>query len=916
MLFGRQAEIALVDDLLQAAREGTSSALVVRGDPGIGKTALLEYAAERADGFLVIRVVGVETEAELAYAALHQLVRPLADRLERLPEPQAAAVRTALGLSAGGEVDPFLIGVAMLTLLAEASDAQPVLCLLDDAQWFDRASVEAVGFSARRLHAEAVVLLLGVREGEAQVFELPAIEEMRLLPLVEADSHALLASGFGAQITSEARKSVVESAAGNPLALLEFAASAASEGRQPSAGPRDGSSVEKTYAERIGHLPAAAQQLLVLAAAGSSPHLSELGRAAQALDLQVAALEPAERDGLIWVADGRILFRHPLVRSAAYRAATFAQRQSAHAAWANSLVSPADADRRAWHLASAASGPDEAVAAELEKTAERARARSGHAAAAAALERAAELSPDDDKRARRLVGAASAAWNAGRVAPARLLVDEAEPLATDPRLRAELLFVRGSIELTLGRPADANRLLLDAVAEAAAAGDIARAMELLPLATHAAGISGDMAAVVHAVDRLRTLGDTPPGPARSLLVGIGALLTGDPEAGISALRETIARVSDLGDPRALATWGAASAVFLGQDAQAIALLSRAIALARARGAIAPLSFAIERRAYLLAWQGRAAEAHIDAEEGLNLAVETGLENSAAQDRAVLALVAALRGDEATARGEADRALAIAEKRGLAHVWGTATWALALIDLGAGHFEAAARRLDGLSEPRPGRVHPWFAVRCIPDLVEAAARCGRAAAAKEPLQRFAAWTEQFDASWARPLVARCHGLLAEGDEAERRLLEALRLHQEGDSPFQRARTQLCLGEVLRRGRKRVEAREHLRAALEAFEHMGAQPWAARAHAELRASGESARRRDPSTLSQLTPQELQIARLVGEGAINRDVAAQLFLSPKTVEYHLHKVFQKLDITSRTELMTLTASAQPAPVATAAV
>jgi DNA-binding CsgD family transcriptional regulator len=899
VLVGRGIETAAIDELLSAAREGLSGALLVRGDAGIGKTALLEYAAQQADGFSVLRVRGSEWETELAYAALDQLLRPLLDESDRLPELQANALRGALGISTS-QPDRFLVGLAVLTMLADAAEGRPVLCLLDDAHWFDHESSNALAFAARRLQAEGVVLLFGARD-ERHRFG-PGIPELWLAPLGDSDAQTLLESAFGDELAGGVQQVVVESAAGNPLALLELPKGLQVDelaGRSLLVRPtRLVGDVERAYAERIASLAAETRTVLLLAAAEGTGDFALVARAAKGLDIDLAAIEAAEVDGLIRIVGERLEFRHPLVRSAAYEATTFAQRRRAHQALSIALDRKEDADRRAWHQAEAAFPPDDLVADELERTAERARARSGHAAAAAALERAARLSADDAVRVRRLVAAAGAAWEAGRAASAQALADEAEPRVDNDRLRAELLFVRASVELTQGRPPDAHTFLLDAADAANAAQDLSRASAFLALAAQAAAAAGDLAGIIEACRRVSSLGEGWPSPARAMLMGLGAFLTDDFDRGIPLMREAMVGVSSLDDPRALA-WGSTVANFLGDDEQALTMLSKAIAVARARGALAPLSHAIHGRGSLLAWQGRASEALIDATEGLRLAREAGLENSIAQNRAVLALVAALRGDEDVCRAEAQQALAAANERGLALTWGTATWAVALAELAAGRWEAALGGLEELAAQRPGQGHPWLAFYSVPDLVEAATRTGNDRVTHEPFARLVHWADRVGATWADPLVARCRALLSAGEEATAHFENALLLAEGGTRDFQRARTELCFGEHLRREREKTEARSHLRSALAAFERLGARPWADRAANELRATGEQARRRDPSTLGELTPQELQIARLVADGATNREVAAQLFVSPKTVEYHLHKVFGKLGVASRREL-----------------
>jgi DNA-binding CsgD family transcriptional regulator/tetratricopeptide (TPR) repeat protein len=916
MLHGRARECALLDGLLAGAREQRSGVLVIRGEAGIGKSALLRYAAGRADGMRVLRGAGVESESEFPYAAAHQLLRPVTEYLGMIPARQRTALRGAFGLEAAGE-DRFLVSIAILSVLAEVAEKRPLLCLIDDAQWLDGASADALTFAARRLDAEGVVLLFAARDGDgdnagedpgdgrtAAAFASPGLPGLRLGGLDPAASDALLAEGV--PVAHEVRDVLVANAAGNPLALRELPGSLSADqlaGRVPLPDRLPaGRGVEQVYQTRVRRQPAATQTLLLVAAADESGDVAVVLRAAAELGVPAEALDSAETAGLVEVEADTITFRHPLVRSAVYRGATFLQRRAAHQALAAVLDGPDQVDRRAWQLAAAAIGPDETVAGELERSAERAAYRGGHAAAAAAYERAATLSPDVEARTRRLVSGAAAAWVGGQPDRASDLLARAAPGPDQPGLRAEAEHVRGAIETACGTPAVAYAILV-AGADQVAAADAAKAARMLSDAGQVAWIGGDLAGMAETARRLAEL--PAPGGAdgvvAQLITGLASFLRGDTAGATALLRDGARLAEDCDEPRALGL-AAGGAMFVGDDARALALFTRAATRARADGAVNTLPAVLAPLAALEMWTGRFASALASATEGLRLAGETGQDNAAAHHRAVLAWIAAVQGRADDCREAADAALARAIGHRLGPQAAIATWALAVLDLGAGRPADALNRLAALANAGPGESHQVVKVFAAADLVEAAVRAGRADQARAALTLLDGWTGHARAPWARALVARCHGLLSAGDEADGHFTAALALHAQGGRPFDAARTALSYGEALRRRRRRADARTQLRVACEGFERLGAAPWAELARVELRATGETARKRDPSTLSQLTPQELQIVRLVGEGATNREVAAQLFLSPRTVDYHLHKVFTKLGLSSRAEVVRL--------------
>jgi DNA-binding CsgD family transcriptional regulator/tetratricopeptide (TPR) repeat protein len=903
MLYGRRAECDALDRLLADARRSRSGALVLRGEAGVGKSALLDHAAGRAEGMAVLRAAGVESEAELPFAALHQLLRPVLELAGRIPEAQAAALGGALGLEPMGNQDRFLVSVAVLSLLAEAADERPVLCLVDEAQWLDRSSADALGFAARRLEAEGVVCVFAAREGDAREFPAPGLPELRLEGL-DVEAAAALLTGNGVDLPAPVVDLLVERTGGNPLALLELPGSLV-PGQLTGRALLDDvlplpARLQRTFGERVLGLPAETRALLVVAAAETTGDPTVVLRAGARLGVDVAALDAAEAAGLVRTGEGRLQFRHPLVRSAAYSTATLAGRQAAHRALAEALAGEDAADQRAWHLATATVGPDEAVAAELERSAGRARRRGGHAAAAAALERAAELTGDEAERGRRLVAAAVAAWLAGQAERALALADRAEPLAADLRGQATVAHLRGSVEASRGVALEAVARLV-AGSELAASVDPSQALTMLVEASEIASYAGDVAPTAELGRRAAAVPVTDKAGEflSALLQGMGSVAEGDGQRGEPLLRRAIALAGAMEDPRRL-LWAGVAAFFVGEQETGNALYARAVARARQDGAVGLLPKALEYLAPVELVAGRMDAATATASEGLRLARDTGNDTSACRHLTTLAHVAALRGDEDACRGHAAEALRRAAARGLGLPATLAGYALALLDLGLGRAAEALARLQRLLDAGPGEGSPFFAVYTVPDLVEAAVRSGRPEAAAGPLAAFEQLAALSGGSEWQAQLARCHGLLGPEEAAADRFEAALRRHE--GRPFDLARTELVYGEALRRARRRGEARAHLRNAQEIFRRLGATPWAERAGVELRATGETARKRDPSTLGQLTPQELQIVQLVGEGGTNREIGAQLFLSRRTIDYHLRNVFAKLGVSSRAELIRL--------------
>ncbi|MFD9906181.1 AAA family ATPase [Streptomyces sp. NPDC059063] len=984
MLEGRTEELAHLDNLLALARQGQSSALVVRGEAGIGKSALLSAVREtaKAAGATTLHTTAVEAETDLPYAGLHLLLHQVTDRVRDLPEPQAAALRAALGHTGGGPGDRFLTGLAVLTLLAELADEGPLLCVVDDAHWLDHASADALLFAARRLAAEGVVLLFAVREPHAPAFPAPGLPELRLTGLDDGAARQLLAA-HAADLPAYVRRQILTEARGNPLALLELPA-AQREGHLAAYGPHAAplphhSRIQQAFADRIAALPDATRTLLLVAAAEGTGDLEATASAAARLGAAVADLEPAERKQLLRAEGGRLVFRHPLIRTAAYRSAPLGARVAAHRALAEALPCVGAADRRAWHLAAATTEPDASVAAALERTAEHARARGGYAAESAAFERAAQLTPDSAGRARRLALAAAAAADAGQGRHAADLALRAAPHLTDPALLTRLARVRAGVARERDQLDAAHRVLVDtATAIAGAAPQLAalllyEAMTAAWVAGHRPSIeeidrTSTRVAALAAGHAQRALPQPPaasarstesttvtsghtttphdgrphaapphpptvPHPARSggheapgggtgeahtrlvapgaapapaalpylpAVAGLARLAAGDPGAALPPLRDLFERLLSgahglgLRERASIAAWFAP----LGQIESGVALAAELERECREQGAVGPLPMVLLLRARARILLGRHSCALTGVTEGIRVAEDSGQGHYAAQLRGVLAYLAALDGDDARVK---ELAGALDPRRvPPSRVWSAA--ALALLDLGRGRYEAALRGYEDLAASPAG--HSGVALYCVPDHIEAAARAGRGDTVRESADRYAEWAGHTGMAWARAIAARCRALLADESAAEAAYEEALALHADDGRPFEQARTRLLFGEWLRRAGRRSEARAPLRAALDAFEQIGAEPWALRARAELRATGESRARKDGERvpLERLTPQERQVVRLAATGLTNRDIAAHLFLSPRTVGYHLYNAYPKLGVTSRGDLARL--------------
>jgi DNA-binding CsgD family transcriptional regulator len=907
-MFGRPNERAAVERALADARLGSSRVLVVRGEPGIGKTELLRHAAERAaeQGMEVLLARGVESEAEAPFGGLLELLRPALDELERISAPQAKALRSALDLGPTIERDRFVIGAATLSLLSTRSERRPLLVVVDDAHWLDDSSLTALLFAARRLLVDSVAVLFAARTGEARTLEAARLPDL-VLEGVDADTAAKI---VGREATTPPAPGVVEhltrATGGNPLALVELATTAAELDLEPLEGPLQiETSVERAYGRRIAELPLAARRILALAATEDSGRLAAIGTAAEELGLELSDLEPSERCALVSISYGVLSWRHPLVRSAAYRAVSADERRGMHAALARALSHDSEIDRRAWHLAAAALGPDEAVAAALEGAGRRARSRSAYGAAATAAERAAQLTPDDGSRARRLFAAAEAAWLGGHADRALRTLEDALALMPEPRLLAELQHLRGQAVIRAGDIMAGHDILVAGASQIEAL-DPAKAVVMLAEATDACVYAGRADAMLAPARRAREL---LPEQAEererffaSLALGTALVYNGEGEEGAREIRQAVSilEASDAlsGDARSLSA-AALGPLWLREAETGSALIDRAIESARTEGALGALPFALALAARHAATGDQWAIGRALYEEAIGLARETDQAMPLCAALASLASIQARQGEHETCQRSAHEAMALSERHGLGlfRLW--ALDALAELELGLGRSDAAVERLEEKQRLLDELAITDPDLSPAPELVEAGVRAGDGATADRRLEAFARRAQRKGQPWALARLERCRGLLADPADLERHFSEALRLHEATPDRFEEARTRLCYGECLRRARRRVQAREQLREALEAFDELGAAPWAERARSELLATGERARRRDPSTLDELTPQELQIGMALAAGHTTREAATKLFLSPKTVEYHLRNVYRKLAIHSREEL-----------------
>jgi DNA-binding CsgD family transcriptional regulator len=923
MLLDRLPERAALGQLLDGARGGRSGVLVLRGEAGVGKTALLEWMIESAAGFRVARVAGVEPEMELAFAALQQLCAPLLDKLEGLPGPQREALGVAFGLTAGPAPDRFLVGLAALSLLSEAAARQPLLCVVDDAQWLDRASAQALGFAARRLLAEPVALVFATREpGE----ELGGLPELPVGGLAEGDARELLGSVIRGPLDERVRDRIIAETRGNPLALLELprgvtpaelAAGFAVPAVAGTAGapglPGVAGRVEDSFRRRLEGLPAATQRLMLVAAAEPAGEPVLMWKAAQQLGIGAGAAAPAADAGLLVIGE-RVMFRHPLVRSAAYRAAAPSERQAVHAALAAATDPEADPDRRAWHRAQATLGPDEDVAAELERSAGRVQARGGLAAAAAFLQRSAALTLDPPRRAERALAAAQATCQAGAFEATLGLLATAEAGPPDLFRRARADLLRGQVAFASSRGSDAPPLLLKAARELEPLDPrLARETYLDTLA--AAQFAGRLAhgAGLREVAEAARAAPPPPGPPRApdlLLDGLALLICEGYPAAAPVLRQAVSafRRADISREEGLRwLWLACHAAWMMWDHDSWDVLSdRQVTLARHAGALITLPMAFNVRSGAHMWAGEFTEAASMVAQA-DLVTEATATSMAPY--AALAL-AVFRGQQTRAAELIQTMTGDAGRRGEGGALSFAQWAAAVLGNSLGRYEQALAAAERASEDFPAAR---FAGWALAELIEAAARSGVPGRAAGALQRLSGIARACRTDWALGIEARSRALVSDGEDAESLYREAIDRLGRAGLRLELARAHLVYGEWLRRRRRRRDACAQLASAYEIFDSIGAAAFAERARIELRASGGQAREHAIKTRDPLTAQEAVIARLAADGATSPQIATQLFISPATVTYHLHKVFTKLSISSRSQLASVLPARQGGAPAT---
>jgi DNA-binding CsgD family transcriptional regulator len=900
VLLNRHAERTALNGLLEAARSGRSGVLVLRGDPGMGKTALLDYAMESAAGLRIARVSGVESEMELAFAALHQLCAPMLGELDRLPGPQRTALGVAFGLQDGDAPDRFLVGLAVLSLLSAVAEQRPLLCVIDDSQWLDRASSQVLAFVARRLLAEPIALLVAAREPGGIFHGLP---ELLVPGLAADDARELLDLVVRGPLDERVRERIIAETGGNPLALLELPLDLTDTEfggglRLPPGGPALSHRIEDSFLRRFEALPAATRRLLLVAAADPTGDPVLLWRAAGRLGIGPEAAAPAEVTE--WLTIGQqVTFRHPLARSAVYRyAASPDDLRAAHGALAEATDPETDPERRAWHRAQAVAGPDEQVADELERWAGRAQVRGGPAKAAAFLERSAALTPDPARRAERSLAAAQATYQAGAFDAALALLAAAESGPLDELRAAQAGLLRGQIAFTANWGSDAPPLLLKAAQQ------LERLDPRLARETYLDALAAAMFAArltpggVREVARAALAAPPAPPPARAadlLLDGLALLLGEGYAAGVPVIRQAVAafRGDAITREEELRwVWLACQAGGFVCDYQSWDVLSaRQVTLARETGSLSALTTAYHFRAGGLLVAGEFAEAEALAAEADSIGAAIGISIT---PYAALAL-AAYRGREAETSALAETAWKDAERRGEGEGLTLIHYVTAVLGNSLGRPEEA---LAAAGQASKDRAALWSAKGALAELIEAAARSGAPERAAAAFARLTEITSACGTEWALGLEARCRAVVSDGEVADRSYREAIDRLGRAGLRMEAARARLLYGEWLRRRQRSRQARDQLRSAYEAFDSMGSEAFAERARLELRASGGSGRKR-ANPRDDLTAQEALIARLAGGGASNPEIAAQLFLSSATVAYHLRKVFTKLGVSSRSQL-----------------
>ena len=917
VLHGRDIELARLDALIEDARRGTAGSVVVHGEPGVGKSALLAEVLSTLSGVRVLRTQGLESESPLAFAALHRLLRPVLDLVGRLPEPQAHALGVAFGQETG-TVEPFLVAVATLSMLTEAAEQQPVVCVVDDAHWLDVASTDALLFATRRLEADPVAMVFAARDTDARTFTPEGVPSLRLDGLDAAAVRALLAENTSVVIAAEVIDRLLAETGGNPLALVELPAGL-SDAQLAGTAPLPPqlmltTGVERVFLDRSRRLTTGAQTLMLVAVADDTGQLATVQRAAATLRVGPDTVAEAERSGLLAISGDTVTVRHPLVRSAVYQAATANERREVHHALADALDALEDSDRATWHRAVAADGPDEKLVAALDQVGARAERRGGYRAAADAYERAAELTADPLAKAGRQLAAARNAWASGQTARSTRLLSAARGRADDPLLLADIDRLRGRIAVNVGSAADAHRIFTQA-AEQVAVHEPVRALEMAVAAAVARSHGIDSGARLPADTIDVTV--SPQDTARTrclkhLLVSTRHDIAGDRASAFDELHA--AQATALGAADTLADLDllgnlANAALHLGDDEAHRHFYALMLSTARENGDGMAVLYALQRVPFSHYVGGQWAALRNSSEEAVTLGLSVGQVAATAAPRAWLTLLAALEG-----RPDYDERLTSLEALVSAHppvgilaqpVADLTRWAKGIKALFAGDANGALHQFRQMAAASWPMQLPALMLMSAQDRIDAAVRSDDRTQARAWVQDLEAFAAGTGLPWAQAAAAFGRAMSSEHDDAEQgdrvsELFEtSLAHHAAANRPYDRARVQLAYGEFLRRNQRRVDARSQLRAALVTFEDLHAGPLVERAGQELRASGETARKRDPSTALNLTPMELKVAELVSQGLSNKDVAAQCWVSPRTVAFHLRNVFTKTGVTSRGEL-----------------
>jgi len=900
MLLGREQERLALDRVMATARLGGSAVLALIGEAGIGKTSLLEYAAENAAGLQLLRARGVESETNIPFAGLFDVLRPALGVLSRIPPARAATLESALALRPGIAGERFAVGAATLSLLSAYAEEAPVLMLVDDAHLLDASTAEALRFALRRLVAEPLGAILAIREGEPSLVDDADLPALRLGGLDEGAASRLLGA-----VAPETAARLYRATAGNPLALIELSRESSSLAVAAIDAPITvPAKVSRAFLRRADELEGSVRQLLVLASTSDSDDVLTLERAAAAMDLDLHGLAAAEEAGRVMLGAGRIEFRHPLARAAIYAGALPEERRAAHRAVAHALPDR-DADRRAWHLAAAAVGMDDAASSALSQAGARARARSAYGVADAAFERAARLALDGARRGELLASAADAAWLAGSADRAIALLSEARELVVQAAQRVEIEHLRGHITVRRG-PVMEGHTILVATAGQALSTDPEQAVSMLAEAVEACFYAGDVRTMVRTADQAMHLLPAEASSRTRFLAamahGMALVFAGDPRRGIDSIRSAVALAEHdrpLREEARLLSWLVMGPLWIRETGGGRALVEEAIETARAQAALGILPWLLSRVARDHAAGDNWVSAAVEYDEAIRLGRETGQRTELAGALAGIAWLEARQGRESECRAHAEEASALCDALGIGLFGAWAVRALGELELGLGrpasaidHFVDCERRLAELGimdidlSPAAELVDAYLRVGRVPDAVVVSERLDR-----ESLKKGQPW------SLAR--AARSRALLAADGQFSELFEQALALHSSTPDLFESALTHLAYGGRLRRGRRRRDAREELRAALEIFDRLGAAPWSEQARTELMATGETPRRRGVAALDMLTRQEFHIAQVLAGGKTTREAAAALFLSPKTVEYHLRNVYGKLGVNSRSEL-----------------